>query len=593
MIKIVTISKIEHNERSQILLRFDYSIDTIAKIKSLPHVKYSKTYKGWYIEYSKESWAAFGKLGLEYAIEKSTYTDIKNNENTLENKIDPSGTAVSPMNSDIAGIATDKQAVATTVHPSHGDSKGTDIHQVKGGRSIAYNGGRFYITIHYNEDDIKLLKSLKGFWQSKIKKWIVKATMENLEIIQQKYKMWDDAKYESVKELIMNVECPYLVTLYRTPEATDMVMVQIIGHKANTSIVKNTIDRSYQKDEKRWTIPNDAVIIQRLKDDYIRDGAQVIDRLPQLGFDYHKKEESYGQYKVRYLSKTEAELKPIVERYIDTLIAFKRSKKTMTTYLGPFIKFVKQIGIDAIDTIGSKDIDKYMSMISREKVSDGYLHNAFNAILFYYRDVLRTNERVVKEARRPKKDDTLPAILSLGEVDRILRSMENLKHTTVLYTFYSSGMRLNEILHLRIEDIWWERDQIMVKGGKGKKDRIVPLSAILKDLFKVYFEEYKPIYWLFEGFDKKLPYSERSVQKVVKQAVKKAGVSKTVTPHTMRHCYATHLLDGGTDIKYIQELLGHRDIKTTLIYTHVTNHSLSKIQSPLDKLMMGKKDNIK
>jgi site-specific recombinase XerD len=226
-----------------------------------------------------------------------------------------------------------------------------------------------------------------------------------------------------------------------------------------------------------------------------------------------------------------------------------------------------------------------MSLISSRKVSDGYLHNAFNAILFYYRDVLRNNVKLVNEARRPKKDDRLPSILSLGEIDKILRALDNLKHTTVLYTLYSSGIRLAEILNLRVQDIWWDRDQIFVDRGKGKKDRIVPFSGVLKELLKYYFDVYKPIYWLFEGQDTKMPYSERSVQKIVQSAVKKARIHKKVTPHTMRHCFATHLMDGGTDVRYIQELLGHSDIKTTLIYTHVTNHALSKIESPLDKLM--------
>jgi integrase/recombinase XerD len=434
---------------------------------------------------------------------------------------------------------------------------------------------------------------LRGYWQSKIKKWIVKATSDNLDSLQQRYAFWDIDTYDKIKTIILTIECPYLVTIYRTPEMAEVVIIEVSGHKASINIIRSITDRLYQKDAKRWTIPNDQVIIDRLIVDYTRDGAQIVNRLPQDGFDYHKKNMSYGQYKSRYLAKTEVELKPIIERYLDTLLAFKRSQKTMTTYLGPFIKFVQHIGIEHIDAITSKDIDKYMAMISSQKVSEGFLHNAYNAIMFYFRDVLRKNEAVLKEAKRPKKDDSLPKILSLGEVDRILRALDNLKHTTILYTFYSSGIRLNEILSLRIEDMWWERNQIFVHKGKGGKDRVVPFSGILKELLRLYFDTYKPIYWLFEGQDQKLPYSDRSVQQVVKKAVKKSGINKKVTPHTIRHCFATHLLDGGTDVRYIQELLGHADIKTTLIYTHVTNHKLSMIESPLDKLMKSRNENYK
>ncbi len=604
-----------HKGSTQIGLVFSYDAQIAAALKKHPSVQYSQTHRCYYISYDRDQYNALRSLGFAITAHTSrpeTFQNIvKINDvssyqiqtgltaskskgilqSGQKNDIDQPGTASSPSESDIASIAT--HPVVPSVHPSHGDSKGTDIHQSKGGRSIQLTGAHFYISIYYNEDDVGFLKKLKGYWQSKIQKWIVKGTIENLESLQEKYDFWDDPTYQKIKELLLNMMCPYLVTLYRTPEATDEVLVQITGYKSNLHIIKRVTDRSYQKDDKRWAIPNDKIILQRLREDYTKDGATIIDRLPNEDFDYHKNEESYGQFKIRYLRKTAADLQPIVGRYIDTLIAFKRSKKTMTTYLGPFIKFVKHIGLDNIEGVSSKDIDKYMSSISSQKVSDGLLHNAYNAIMFYYRDVLRSNEKVVKEARRPKKDDNLPTILSLGEVDRILRALDNLKHTTILYTFYSSGIRLGEILQLRVEDMWWERDQIFIKNGKGRKDRVVPFSGILKDLLKLYFDNYKPIYWLFEGQDGKLPYSERSIQNVVKMAVKKAAIHKKVTPHTMRHCFATHLLDGGTDVRYIQELLGHSDIKTTLIYTHVTNHKLSMIESPLDKLMKNKRENDK
>ncbi len=579
---MIKLEKVLHRDKTIILLKDINDNSTKEILKKLSTICYSKTYQAWYIDYSKASWNEFIQTGIAYQLPETNQNESSNTEHK-----DQTGTATSPKESDIAGIGANQIEALQDVHPSHGDSKGTHIHLNKGGRSIMYSGGNFFISIFYNASDIAFLKTIKGYWQGKIKKWIVKGSLENLEKIQARYNFWDDLKYNQIKELALNVECPYLVTLYRTAEIKDTILVQITGHKANTKIITKITERQYQKDEKRWAIPNDRVIVDQLKIAFTQDGATIIDRLPQDGFDYHKKEESYGQFKTRFLAKTEQNLKPIVERYLNTLIAFKRSQRTMTTYLGPFIKFVKQIGIEKIDIISSKDIDQYMAKIGGEKVSDGYLHNAFNAIMFYYRDVLRNNEGVLKQAKRPKKDDTLPKILSLGEVDRILRALDNLKHTTILYTFYSSGIRLHEILSLKVEDLWWERDQIFVHRGKGRKDRVVPFSGILKELLKHYFDEYKPIYWLFEGQDKQLPYSERSIQQVVKKAVKKAGINKKVSPHTLRHCFATHLMDGGTDVRYIQELLGHSDIKTTLIYTHVTNHSLAKIQSPLDKLMGG------
>ena len=146
------------------------------------------------------------------------------------------------------------------------------------------------------------------------------------------------------------------------------------------------------------------------------------------------------------------------------------------------------------------------------------------------------------------------------------------------------GQTLN---NLRVQDISFDRNQIFVNKGKGKKDRVVMLSDVLKLLLIKYTDKYKPVYWLFEGRDQKTQYSASSVQKVVKQAAYKAGINKPVTPHKIRHCFATHLLDEGTDIRYIQELLGHKDIKTTLIYTHVTTRNIKKIKSPLDNLNLS------
>jgi site-specific recombinase XerD len=165
-----------------------------------------------------------------------------------------------------------------------------------------------------------------------------------------------------------------------------------------------------------------------------------------------------------------------------------------------------------------------------------------------------------------------------------LGALDNIKHITILYTLYSSGLRLDELLNLRVNDISFDRNQIFIRQGKGNKDRVVMLSDLLKRLLIFYTDEYKPVYWLFEGKDKKTQYSPSSVRNIVKLATMKAGITKRVTPHKIRHCFATHLLDGGTDIRYIQELLGHKDIKTTLIYTHVTTKNVTQIKSPLDNL---------
>jgi site-specific recombinase XerD len=230
----------------------------------------------------------------------------------------------------------------------------------------------------------------------------------------------------------------------------------------------------------------------------------------------------------------------------------------------------------------------YLSILAKRDVSESLLNMVYSAIKLYYDKVAYVPSFELHKMKRPRKGQYLPTILSRQEVDRMFESTANTKHLCILYTLYGAGLRLAELLHLRIENVMWDRKQIMVKGGKGKKDRVVMLSDTLKALLELYFDEYQPEFWLFEGVKVGTKYSPKSVQNIVSNAAKKANIGRRVTPHTLRHCFATHLMDGGLDSRYIQELLGHKDIKTTLIYTHVTNSAMSQIVSPLDFLNKNK-----
>ena len=151
-------------------------------------------------------------------------------------------------------------------------------------------------------------------------------------------------------------------------------------------------------------------------------------------------------------------------------------------------------------------------------------------------------------------------------------------------TIHGGGLRIGEIVHLRVHDIQFERQQLWIRKGKGKKDRVVMLSAALSKLLQIYMQKYKPVFWLFEGQNKEKPYTKSSLAKVFKRAKEKAGLTEAFTMHSLRHSFATHLLEQGTDIRIIQSLLGHSDIKTTLIYTHVSNNLIQKVKSLLDDL---------
>jgi integrase/recombinase XerD len=206
---------------------------------------------------------------------------------------------------------------------------------------------------------------------------------------------------------------------------------------------------------------------------------------------------------------------------------------------------------------------------------------ALNAMKFYFENILKRPKRFYDIA--PKKPDRLPNVLSQEEIVRLMKACDNLKHRCILMLLYSAGLRLGEVTNLLIADLKTDRQQLFVKAGKGKKDRYTLLSERVLDELRQYLQVYAPKHWLFEGQTGER-YSDRSVQMIFRHACQKAQIDTRYTTHSLRHSFATHLFEKGTDLRYIQELLGHSSPKTTEIYTHVTTKAKQKIISPLDDL---------
>jgi site-specific recombinase XerD len=245
-----------------------------------------------------------------------------------------------------------------------------------------------------------------------------------------------------------------------------------------------------------------------------------------------------------------------------------------------FLEYYKDL--DPGKITGEQIRDYLLYLLDKRKISISYQNQSINAIKFYYEQVLGRPVRTYY-IQRPKKERTLPNVLSEQEVIRILKCTDNLKHKAILSLIYSAGLRLGELINLTIYDIASDRNIIIVRQAKGKKDRTSVLSKKVLQLLREYYKKYKPRKWLFEGqFGEQ--YSSTSVQKVFRMAKQKAGIKKKATIHTLRHSFATHLLERGTDLRYIQSLLGHQSSKTTEIYTHITKRGLDKITSPLDNL---------
>ena len=230
-----------------------------------------------------------------------------------------------------------------------------------------------------------------------------------------------------------------------------------------------------------------------------------------------------------------------------------------------------------------QQINAYISHLVREKhITESYQNQICCAIKMFYCEVVHQADKVagLVQARKPEK---LPQVLTEGEVTRLLRSVDNLKHRYILMLVYSAGLRLGEVTHLRLSDLQPECHRIFVRDGKGKKDRCTILASKTKALLQDYLDVFRPVHWLFEGQDGG-QYSDRSVQAIFAAAKERSGINPLATVHTLRHSFATHLLEKGVDLRYIQDLLGHESSKTTEIYTHITKKSWDKIKSPLDDL---------
>ena len=268
------------------------------------------------------------------------------------------------------------------------------------------------------------------------------------------------------------------------------------------------------------------------------------------------------------------------EEYLLKLELKKYANSTVRTYVSFFEMFINHYKHKELNAIDESDIRAFLQKLIHRNVSNSYLNQVINSIKFYYEVVLGMPNRFY-EIERPRKESKLPKVISKEEIISIIENTNNIKHRCIVKLLYSSGLRRSELLNLKISDVDSKRMLVRVKDGKGNKDRYTLLSKSALDDLRLYYREWKPQDYLFEG-RKASKYTAESVLNIVKKSAAKAGIRDTVTPHVLRHSFATHLLESGTDLRQIQVLLGHGSSKTTEIYTHVATNTFKKIKNPLD-----------
>ncbi len=258
------------------------------------------------------------------------------------------------------------------------------------------------------------------------------------------------------------------------------------------------------------------------------------------------------------------------------------SSRTIGSYLHYIDDFLEHID-NPIEPPDLSQVNDYLAHLSENlDLSRSTMNVAISAIKFYYKNLFDVD--IPHRISRPKKEKKLPDILNRKEVKRLLSALKNIKSRAILVLTYSSGLRVSEVVLLRVSDLDFTRDSITIKGAKGRKDRVTLFFDRAQRTLRTYLKAEQPDYWLFPGQKEDKHLTARSAQLHFKHALEKTNIQKEVSIHSLRHSFATHLLENGTDIRYIQKLLGHKSTKTTEIYTHVTNTALQRIKSPFDEM---------
>jgi site-specific recombinase XerD len=272
-----------------------------------------------------------------------------------------------------------------------------------------------------------------------------------------------------------------------------------------------------------------------------------------------------------------------LKRMHELLLLKSYSPNTIRTYCTEFSQLLYLLKDTPVDTLTPERLRSYFLYCAKQKFSENIIHSRINAVKFYFEQVLHREKIFFEEIPRPQKKSSLPKVLSKNDIAKIFSQVDNLKHLLMLKLCYGMGLRVSEIVNLKITNIDSQRMLVHIENAKGKKDRYVTLPSSILDDLRNYYRTYRPKTYLFEG-QYGGQYAIRSAQAVFKNAMQKAKISKSIGIHGLRHSYATHLLECGTDMYFIQKLLGHGNIKTTEIYAKVSNRQLGNVKSPLDDL---------
>lgn len=550
------ISKIIHKGQSRIKVDFPYNQHFTAIIKQIKDARWSQNLKAWHIPDEKNSFYKLKALFPEISFEQEQ--ELPNSDTKM-------------VEDKILKVPENKQLEQSQTAMSTLDK--TKIY-------VEVIGRKILVKMPKNDIDVKFILTLRySKWEKEQCFWSIPNYPGNLEMIVNYFgnRLHDLKVHDEIENPIPNSKEKVTfskneVLIFKTNTKRLKVIFGYIPELSKS--LKSIPYHVWDVKNKWWTVPYTEQFLEEIK-------RQI--KLLNLTLRYEEQEPQND--KVSRINPYElANYRYCPEEYSMKLTELRYSEKTIKLYTGLFEEFINYYPTFDIKTIDEPMIIKFLRyLVTERKISITYQNQSINAIKFYYEKVLG-GQRKFYFIDRPKKEKALPSVLSTEEVKAILNATENIKHKAILMTIYSAGLRISEAISLKIKDIDSERMQIRIEQAKGKKDRYTLLSEKNLQVLRSYFKEYRPQIWLFEGLKLGEQYSTRSIQNIFHASVQKAGIIKDVSVHTLRHSFATHLLENGTDIRYIQSLLGHSCSKTTEIYTHITTKGFEQIKSPLDKL---------
>ncbi|MCB0442716.1 MAG: tyrosine-type recombinase/integrase, partial [Flavobacterium sp.] len=551
----ISIRKIEHREAVRIGIFFEKNYTIQQQLKTIGAV-YSKTFQCWYIDYSKVAYQQLKALFPDLQIQQPVAGE------TSSRDLPPTAT------SDI------QLGLPPLNNPEH---KVTPSLQTKLQPKLLNNIGKYWVfTLRYHQLINKQLLSVKGvYWNANYKCYMalrhpdVKKSVE--QILEQPHFFGEDylSKERSFKGEKIIIK----------PHLEDEAWMEVYVPKlvAVHEKIKRFSMARYSKIKDCYLIPAAPVAYESLGLQMDVLSIEMVNQLPpnflQKKHLPNRKQIELRNAKTRIFDQVPEVGRPFVVKMMDTIMACNYSYNTLQSYSSAFIQFLKEFDFRDPATIEPDAIIRFLASLMERGLSASSGHTMVNSIQFYYHQVLGKKYYTFK-LPRPKKEKKLPTVLTMEECLQVFKAVDNPKHKLLLLIGYGAGLRVGEIVTLQWNDILFDEHKIHLKNAKGKKDRMVMLPYSIIQSLLVYKKLYKGKQYVFEGQFAGEPYSTTSVQTVMRQALEKSGLSKKATVHTLRHSFATHLLENGTDIRYIQQFLGHASIKTTTIYTHLTKSAV-------------------